>query len=82
MPNFEIIGEASKNLPESIKESHPDVEWRKIESFRNVLAHEYFGIDIDILWDIIKNKLPDLSAGIRAIVESEARLSPHDRYSR
>ena len=58
--NLEIIGEAAKNIPLEIKEKYPDIEWNKIAALRNILIHEYFGIDIEILWDIIKNKLPDL----------------------
>lgn len=58
--NLEIIGEASKKIPPEIKEQASYVEWPKISGFRNILAHEYFGVDPEILWDIIKNKLPDL----------------------
>lgn len=58
--NLEIIAEAAKNIPVDIKEKHRDIEWKKISGLRDILAHEYFGIDLEILWDIIKNKLPDL----------------------
>ena len=58
--NLEIIGEAVKNIPANVKEKHPDMEWKKISGLRDILAHEYFGIDLEILWDIIENKLPDL----------------------
>lgn len=69
--NFEIIGEASQHIPAEIKEKYPDVEWRKIADFRNILAHEYFGIDHEILWDIIKNKVAALQSEIQAILEKE-----------
>jgi len=69
--NLEIIGEASRNIPVEIKGKYPDVEWRKIADFRNILAHEYFGIDYEILWDIIKNKLPDLHSKITSIISNE-----------
>jgi len=62
--NLEIIGEAVKNIPQRIKEKYPAIEWKKISGLRDVLAHEYFGIDVEILWDIIKNKLPDLKKEI------------------
>ena len=55
--NFEIIGEASSNIPQEVRDKYPFVEWRKISDFRNVLAHGYFGIDYEIMWEIIKNKL-------------------------
>lgn len=64
--NFEIIGEAARN-------SHPSVEWKKVYLFRNVLTHEYFGVDSRLLWDIIQNRLPELKAKIREILDSEAR---------
>lgn len=69
--NLEKIGEASKNVPEDIKQKYAFVEWRKITDFRNILAHEYFGIDIEIVWDIIKNKLPELLKSIQAIIQKE-----------
>ena len=58
--NLEIIGEAAKNIPADIKNKYPDVEWKKIAGLRDILAHEYFGIDIEVMWDIVKNKLPEL----------------------
>lgn len=67
--NFEIIGEAAGHLPQEIKEKYPFVEWRKISDFRTVLAHEYFGIDYNIMWDVIKNKFPDLQNNIKTILE-------------
>ncbi len=66
--NLEIIGEASRNIPAEIKDEHADVEWRKIGDLRNVLAHEYFGIDNEIIWDIITNKLTTLHSEIQAIL--------------
>lgn len=69
--NFEIIGEASSNIPQEIKDKHPFIEWRRISDFRNVLAHEYFGINYKIMWDIIKNKLPDLLRDIKIIIDRE-----------
>jgi len=65
--NIEIIGEAVKNLPDEIKEKSSDIDWRKIASLRDIVIHEYFGIDYDILWDIIKNKIPDLNIKIQEI---------------
>src|SRR3989338_7014805 len=69
--NFEIIGEASSNVPQEISVKYPFVEWRKIADFRNVLAHEYFGINYKIMWDIIKNKLPALQKDIQTILKKE-----------
>ncbi len=69
--NFEIIGEAASKIPQEIRDKYPSIEWRKIADFRNVLAHEYFGINYKIMWDIIKNKIPDLQKGIQAMLEKE-----------
>lgn len=56
--NLEVIGEAVKNIPIRIKERHPEVEWRKIAGLRDILTHKYFSIDLEVLWDIVENKLP------------------------
>jgi uncharacterized protein with HEPN domain len=65
--NLEIIGEAVKNIPSSVKDKHPEIEWKKIAGLRDILAHGYFGVDIEVLWDIVKNKLPDLKKNINRI---------------
>jgi uncharacterized protein with HEPN domain len=57
---IEIIGEASKKIDEEFKSSHIHIEWKKMAGARDKLIHHYFGIDYDIVWDIIKNKIPDL----------------------
>ena len=67
--NFEVIGEAVKRIPENIKQKYPDVEWKKIAGLRDILIHEYFAIDLEILWDIIKNKLPEFKRNIFKILE-------------
>jgi len=57
---IEIIGEAAKKIDEEFKSSHIHIEWKKMAGARDKLIHHYFGIDYDIVWDIIKNKIPDL----------------------
>ncbi len=66
--NLEIIGEAARNLPEDIRASADHIEWHKIIAFRNVLIHEYFGINVKILWDVITNKLDDLETTCRGLL--------------
>ncbi|MEK6953960.1 MAG: DUF86 domain-containing protein [Candidatus Micrarchaeota archaeon] len=60
--NLEIIGEAVKKLPKSLTDKNPEIEWKKIAGLRDILIHEYFGIDVKIIWDIVQNKLPELKA--------------------
>ncbi len=69
--NLEIIGEAIKNIPENIKNKLPDVEWRKIAGLRDILIHAYFGVDNEILWDIVKNRIPELKLQINQIIEGK-----------
>lgn len=69
--SLEVIGEAVKNLSEDFKERNPEVEWKKIAGLRDKLIHRYFGVDWDIVWDVIKNKLPDLEEKIRRLIEKE-----------
>jgi len=69
--NFEIIGEAVKNLSEDIKTEFPKIDWRAVSGFRDVLIHGYFGVDMDILWDIIVQKVPELQNEIERIIAYE-----------
>ena len=68
--NLEIIGEAIKKIPYEIPAKYPDVEWKKIAGLRDILIHEYFGIDTEIIWDVAQNKLPDLTAQIKKILNT------------
>lgn len=57
---LEIIGEASAKLSDEYKSSYPNIEWKSIVGFRNIIVHEYFGLDYQIIWDIIKNHITQL----------------------
>lgn len=57
---FAIIGEAVGKLPDSLKFRAPQIAWQDIKDFRNLLIHEYFGVDLDIIWQVIKDELPPL----------------------
>ena len=67
--NLEIIGEAVKNVPDEIRSQYPEVQWKKIAGLRDILIHHYIGIDLEIVWDIVQNKLPDLEKQIEAILQ-------------
>ncbi len=65
---MEIIGEAAKNVPATTRAKYPEIEWRKIAGLRDILTHEYFGIDLEVVWDIVKNKLPVLERQVKHIL--------------
>jgi len=65
--SLEIIGEAVKNLSAEFKQDNSNIEWRKIACLRDKLIHHYFGVDWDIVWDIIKNKLPHMKEQIKKL---------------
>ena len=65
--NIEILGEAAKLLTNKTKEKYPDIPWKDIKGTRDKLIHDYFGVNIDIVWDIAKNEIPTLSAQLQDI---------------
>ncbi|MEW6063463.1 MAG: DUF86 domain-containing protein [Nanoarchaeota archaeon] len=65
---LEIVGEATKNITKDFREKHAEIPWRKIAGLRDVLIHEYFGIDLTITWGIIKKDLPNLKEKIKNIL--------------
>ena len=66
---FEIIGEATKNIPQSIKEKYLHIPWKEMAGFRDRLIHFYFGIKYDIVWDTIKLRLPELRNNIEKVLK-------------
>jgi uncharacterized protein with HEPN domain len=67
--NIEIIGEAAGKLPEHIQKGEPEIDWRKIIGLRNILIHEYFGINLPIVWDVVQNKLGPLESSCRRLMD-------------
>jgi len=68
--NFEIIGEATKKLSDTLKTKHPDIPWRKITGMRDRLIHDYFGVSLNIVWDTIINFLPELKKKIEGLLKN------------
>ncbi|MGC8767441.1 MAG: DUF86 domain-containing protein [Brevinematia bacterium] len=66
---FEIIGEATKNIPQELRKKYPDIPWKTMAGFRDKLIHFYFGIKYEIVWDTIKLNLPELKEKLRKIIE-------------
>lgn len=69
--NFQVIGEAVKRLPDDVKACHEDVPWRQIAGMRDIVAHLYFALDHDIIWDAIQHNIPALHIRVRAILGEE-----------
>lgn len=67
--NLEVMCESISLLPEEWKNQYPEMNWAGISGFRNILAHQYLGLELDSIWDVVQNYLPDLSRAIEAIAE-------------
>ena len=66
--NLEVIGEAVKQLPLALRAHEPGVDWQKIAGLRDILIHQYFGIDTDIVWDVVQSKLPSLEGAVSRLL--------------
>ncbi|HQU45607.1 MAG TPA: DUF86 domain-containing protein [Pirellulales bacterium] len=67
--NLEIIGEAAKRIPPEVRQQAAQIEWPKIAGMRDWLAHAYFHVNPDIVWDVITNKLPELESAVQALID-------------
>jgi uncharacterized protein with HEPN domain len=71
--NLEIIGEAAKSLPDDVRAMMPDIEWSKATGLRNIVAHAYFGISDEILWDVIQNKILPMKVAVDGFMEKHRK---------
>jgi uncharacterized protein with HEPN domain len=69
--SIEVIGEAVKQLPDEWRQKYNSIEWRAIAGMRDRLIHNYFGVDYEIVWDVVVNKIPALDAEVRLILKQE-----------
>lgn len=69
--NLEIIGEAVKNISEETRQKYPNVKWRKIAGFRDIVAHEYFGVNDETVWDIIEKEIPALLGIVKMMLKEK-----------
>lgn len=77
--NLEIIGEAAKRIPPDARQRMPGIEWAKIAGMRDWLAHGYFNVNADIVWDVVQNKLSELERAIQEFKDaSGGTISPAD----
>jgi uncharacterized protein with HEPN domain len=65
---LEIIGEAVKNIPVEFKDEHQDISWRKIAAMRDILIHEYSGVDLELTWNVVQHELPALKNQLRSLI--------------
>ncbi len=68
--NLQVLAESTQRLSDEVKDKHADIDWYKISGFRNILVHDYLGIDIDTVWNIVQRELPALKQTVRSMLES------------
>ncbi|MBK7706952.1 MAG: DUF86 domain-containing protein [Acidobacteria bacterium] len=72
--NLQTMSEATQRLSDTVKSKHPNVQWQRISAFRNVLVHNYLGIDLELIWKVIQEDLPELKRAISAMLEGLPHL--------
>jgi len=74
--NLEVIGEAARNIPEELRGEYPDVEWHRMIGLRNIISHEYFGVDMQIIWEVATRNVPETEPLVADMLK---RLPPDRR---
>ncbi len=70
---LEILGEATKKLSPSLRETHPEIPWKSMAGVRDKLIHDYFGVNVDIVWEIVRDQLPALAEQVEAALDNQIR---------
>jgi uncharacterized protein with HEPN domain len=68
--SLEVIGEAAKRVPPAFREQYPMIQWRAMAGMRDRLIHNYFGVDYELVWDVLENRIPELRSPIASILEA------------
>jgi uncharacterized protein with HEPN domain len=74
--SIEIIGEASKSIPDTLKAKHKELPWKQMSGMRDKLIHAYFGVDVETLWKAVKENIPPLKKLIQKMLKDQEKLSP------
>lgn len=72
--SLEIVGEATKRISQEFRAQHPEIEWRAMAAMRDRLIHEYFGVDLELVWDVVQNKVPALRSRLAQLLSTEEPL--------
>ncbi|HEY0004260.1 MAG TPA: HepT-like ribonuclease domain-containing protein [Pyrinomonadaceae bacterium] len=72
--NLQTLSEATQRLSDAVKSTHPEIEWVRVAAFRNVLVHNYLGIDLELVWKIIENDMPELKRVVTEILQSTTEI--------
>ncbi|MGD0693964.1 MAG: HepT-like ribonuclease domain-containing protein [Terriglobia bacterium] len=72
--NLQTMSESTQLLSDSLKATHPEIEWRRIAAFRNLLVHNYLGVDLERVWDIVQRDVPPLKRAVEAMLQDTERI--------
>ncbi len=80
--SLEIISEATKQLTDEFRAAHPSIEWKHMAGMRDILIHRYKEVNLDTVWQVIRTRLPELTAYIEPLIPSDDEVPPHESENR